>query len=140
MLRAWNGDTLEVIEPFLIQFGLAPKKITLLKYEALTPDSFIWFLSVDGAKYCLYAEDYVPSLEHVQEIIHENLPTWTPYDKYKLKKVEKRQEWIDTSPVKSAATYIPPTKPEEFMKHATTSGFDFVFVAESKSKPKTNLD
>lgn len=140
MLRSWNGESHQLLIAALKQFGLAPSAVSLIKYEALTPDSFIWFLGIDGTNYCLYAEDYVPSHEHVLNVIHDNLPSWVHNEKYKLVEVVDRQKWEEASPVKSASTYKPPEKPEEFMKFATTSGFDFVFLAKSHSKPKTNLD
>ncbi len=139
-LRKWNGDSNDVILSFLKQYNITDKQISLLKYEALTPDSFIWIINTESGRYCLYAEDYVPSIEHVMMQMEDNRSQWNEHDTYELLPVVKRQDWHTSSPVASASTYEPPEQPEEFMKYAATSGFDFVFLAKVTNQPKTNLD
>ena len=137
MLREWNGESNELIIQALEQFGIKAKSIYLAKYEALSPDSFIWYFNapVDGKDmdYCLYGEDYVPSLDHVVEIMNDYRPEWDHDLKYRLVKVLKPQKWDDTSPVKIATTYPPPENPDEFLEFAATSDFDFVFLGRAES-------
>lgn len=140
MLRTWNGESNALIISMLKQFGVVTDKINLLRYEALTPDRFIWFFTINSIRYCLYAEDYVPSIQHVKQTIRDNLTKWNPKDTYKLLEIKDREKREGVSPAKSANTHKSPDRPEEFMKYATTSGFDFVFLGRSESKPKTNLD
>jgi hypothetical protein len=137
-LRKWNGDSNELIIGLLKQFDVNAEKISLIKYEALTPDSFIWIFNTDSGRYCLYAEDYVPSIDHVKKQIDEYRSEWNPEDKYELLQVRKKEEWDKASPVAAADTYKPPEKPEEFMQYAATSGFDFVFLAKVITQPTTN--
>ena len=127
MLRDYNGNSLKPLIEALQQFGVDTDKMSIIKYEALSPDSFIWFFG----KYCLYAEDFVPSLDHAVKRINKNLPT--NYDcAYELVEVQSPEEWADTSPVKSADTYPEPEDTKEFMRYASTSGYDFVFLAKIK--------
>ncbi len=139
-LREWNGDSNKLVLSFLKQFGVKAEKISLLKYETLTPDSFIWIFNTDSGRYCLYVEDYVPSIDHVKKQMDEKRSEWNPDDKYELLHVNHDQEWDKASPVTAATTYQLPDKPEEFMQYAATSGFDFVFLAKVINQPKTNLD
>lgn len=137
MLRQWNGDSNELILGTLKQFGIDAKKISLTKYEALTPDSFIWFFNTNDEiardEYCLYAEDYIPGLDHVLKSINQHRPEWDSDVKYDLVKVAQQTKWSDASPVKNASVYEPPKKSEELMKYASTSGYDFVFLARAST-------
>jgi len=120
----------------LARFGIKVEKISLLKYEALTPDSFIWFFNAgDESKryeYCLYAEDFVTNLDHVIETMNSNSPVWDGEAKFALVKVLQPSKWDEASPVKGATVYQRPKKPVEFMKYATSDGYDFVFLGQSK--------
>ncbi len=131
MLREWNGDSNQPLIDIAKQFGLDVADLKLLKYEILSPDSFIWFFTAKG-HYCLYAEDFVHSLDLVSKTIHDNLPSESWDDKFELLQVKSPQKWEEASPVTSADTYEPPKDKDEFMKYAGTSGYDFVFLAESK--------
>jgi hypothetical protein len=135
MLRQWNGESNSLIVAALQQFGIDAQDIRLVKYEALTPDSFIWFFSAasgsSSKQYCLYAEDYIPNLGHVSEVIHQYRPEWDEEVTYSLLKVMQKENWEDSSPVKSAATYKVPEKQKDYMEYAATSGYDFVFLARA---------
>lgn len=137
MLREWNGESNELITQALEKFGIKAKSIYLAKFEALSPDSFIWYFNapVDGKDmdYCLYAEDFVPSLEHVVETMNDYRPEWDHELEYQLVKVLKPRKWDEASPVKNATTYEPPKNPEEFLKYSATSGLDFVFLGRVDS-------
>ena len=132
MLRTWSGESNELIYNVLNKFGIDSRKISLWKYEALSPDSFIWFFSIEKDKYCLYAEDYIPSIEHVKQAIAANLPDWSLNEVFELIEVLVQEKWEDSTPVKAATTYRPPDSIEDVMKYATTSGHDFVFLAKNK--------
>lgn len=138
-LREWNGDSNKLVLSLLMQFDVKAEKISLLKYEALTPDSFIWIFNTGSGRYCLYAEDYVPSIEYVKKQMDAKRSEWDSDDQYELLHVSHHQEWGKASPVATATTYQPPEKPEEFMQYAATSGFDFVFLAKVINQPTTNL-
>lgn len=131
MLRQWNGDSLKPIVKILEEFGLAEKNLKLLKYECITPNSFIWVLSLNGRRFCLIAEDYVPSLEHIKKAmkIHCNLNEEN--DEYKLVKAKSLVSWSRSSPVIAADTYKPPINQTEFVQYAVPSGYDFVFLGKS---------
>ncbi len=131
-LYSWDGNSNEPIYSILKVFGVITTKINLIKYERLSPDSFIWFFSTDDGMYCLYSEDYVPSLKQVEDTIKANLPVFYPFDEYKLVEVKQKTKWKDSSPVQSATIYTEPTYSENFMKYAATSGVDFVFLARSQ--------
>lgn len=134
MLQTWNGESNDLIYSFLKKFGIDSKKISLIKYEGLTPDSFIWFFSIEHKRYCLYAEDYIPSLKHVKQAMAANLPRWSSSDVFELIEVLEQEKWDESTPVKAATIYRPPDSIEEVMKYATTSGHDFVFLGVNKHK------
>ncbi len=131
MLREWNGGSLNPIFEVLEKFEVTAPELTLLKYEVLSPDSFIWVLSSGGNRYCLYAEDYAPSLQHVRKMMKDYGSLSGKEGQYDLKQVKRTSNWEDSSPVASADVYTPPIKPEEFMKFALPSGHDFIFLGET---------
>lgn len=137
-LRQWNGESNELLVQHLAQFGVEAEDVNLIKYEELTPDSFIWFLHVRekgnavADRYCLYAEDYIPGITHVLEVINENVPTWQQESgiKYsKLIRVIEPGNRDDASPADSAAIHKPSEKNKNFMEYTCSSGYDFVFLA-----------
>lgn len=134
MLREWDGTSNDVILAVLKQFGVKAKAVQLSKYEAITPDSFIWCFTITrGNKhttYYLYAEDFISSKDEVLDAINQNLADWTPNDEIELVPVIKQIEWSKAEPVQAADVYDPPEKPAELMKYAGQSGYDFVFLAK----------
>lgn len=128
MLREWNGESNQDICSILSQFGVKVSEISLLKYESLTPDSYIWFFYADGIKYSLYAEDYIPSFEHVENTIKDNDTVWgsvfpSVRDKYRLMMVDNRH--ADTDDSSRVAS--------RYSEYAVRSGYDHVFLARSTS-------
>ncbi len=109
-LREWNGDSNELVFDALKKYGLTPKNIELSKFEALSPDSFVWYFRVNNTdeEYCLYAEDYVPDLEHVVSVVIDNSPEWYESPSYELVKLVGDAE----------------------AGFSFTSGFDRVFLAK----------
>lgn len=53
MLRQWSGESNELLIQHLQQFGVDAKELRLVKYEELSPDSFIWYLLVKEKDACL---------------------------------------------------------------------------------------
>ena len=131
MIRDWNGDTHHDLLDILEKFDVSDTKLRLIKFEIVSPDSFIWFIAVNNQRYCLYAEDFVQSLEDVLEAIHANLPENEPHDNYQLVPVKNPEKWTESTPVTQADISIPPEDQAEFMRYAATSGYDFVFLAKS---------
>lgn len=131
MLRKWNGSSLKPLVKKIEQFGVSPDKLRLLKFEVLTPDSFIWLLASNDSRLCIYAEDFVPSLEHVQKAMEKYGVLNDEDDKYKLVEVTNSTRWDESSPVISSDIYSLPADREEFMKYALPSGYDFVFLGKS---------
>ena len=136
MLRSWSGESNELIYIMLNKYGIDSNKINLYKYETLTPDSYIWFFYIENDNYCLYAEDYIPSLKHVKQAIAANLPKWGLNEEFELIEVLEKEKWEDSTPVKVATTYLPPDNIKDVMQYASTSGHDFVFLAKNKSRLK----
>lgn len=134
MLRRWNGDSNDNILSTLKRYRIDVENISIIKYEALTPDSFVWYFTANNELYCLYAEDYIPSVGHVIDAMHGHLPAW--YEDVHLELIEPEQQviWGKSSPVASAAVYKRPEDYKEVEKYATTSDLDFVFLGKSKSK------
>lgn len=62
----------------LQRFGIVVPQgeyIALLRFEVITPDSFIWRLGIGKHVYYLYAEDYIPGLDHVRKVVSSYLKT-----------------------------------------------------------------
>lgn len=84
-------------------------------------------------KYCLYAEDYIPSLAHVLDVVDKNVPTWQKEINHKYDgflRVIKPVNWNKADPVRNALVYQPPEKDDDFMDYAYPSGYDFVFLVK----------
>lgn len=131
MLRQWNGDSLLPIHQVIAKFGFLDAKVSLYKYEVLSPDSFIWVLYINDKLYCLYAEDYVQSLDQVTEAMCKHGGLDEESGEHKLVKVKNPKTFDQASPFKSSDIYIPPKDIDEFMKYAADSGCDFVFLGKS---------
>lgn len=113
----------------LSRFGIKPAKASfaLLKFEVLTPDSFMWRVFAGGCLYYLYAEDYIPDLDHVKKVFDGYLEggKWDFVEPVETIKFET------ASPVTATTVYKEPEGAGEMMKYAVDSGFDFVFLAKS---------
>lgn len=90
----------------------------------LTPDSFAWELRVDGSYYCLYAEDYIPNLAHVERFFNNRLGL----GKWQFVRPKLNIEnFEDTSVALAAEVYDEPEP--AVLQMAVDSGFDLVFLA-----------
>ena len=132
MLRDYEyTENWSLLDQALEMFIELPPRRSLVGYEALSPDSFLWKVFDGKTVYYLYAEDYVPNLEHVKKEIQAFWP-----DKLDLEFIPVKHSAAleDSSPYRSAQVYEPPEKEYEFMKYAGQSGYDFVFLLKSSEK------
>jgi hypothetical protein len=99
-------------------FDLTAEKIPfdLLRFEVITPDSFIWKLLINNNVYYLYAEDCVPGLNYIRSV----------FDSY----IESNK-WDFVSPIRQATACKKYDDSDEMIKYAVDSGFDLVFLAKS---------
>ena len=117
-------DIREILDRFDIEL---PEYISLLRFEVITPDSFMWRLLIGDNVYYLYAEDYVPGLDHIK----------TTFDTYledsgrEFVKPKSTIKFEDASPVTGATAYRKPSDADEMMQYTVDSGHDFVFLARS---------
>jgi hypothetical protein len=115
---------LEVLGRFNIDL---PEYIALVRFEVITPDSFMWRLLISQNVYYLYAEDYVPGLGHIKSIFNQ----YVDKDDWALVKPRRVIQFDDATPVKGATTYNEPDDSDDMMQYAVDSGHDFVFLVRS---------
>jgi hypothetical protein len=104
-----------------------PEHIALVRFEVITPDSFMWRILIGKGVYYLYAEDYVPGIDHIKSVFNKYLEN----DKWELVKPKSTIKFEDATPVKGATTYQEPDDSDDMMRYAIDSGYDFVFLAHS---------
>lgn len=126
MLRDYaQTEDWRLIERALEQFIKLPEHLSLVGFVALSPDSFLWQIYDGTTHYYLYAEDYIPSLEHITQQIndfyHKQLDLTFLEAKVPL-------AFEDSTPNKSAAVYQPPDDEYVFARYSSQSGYDFVFL------------
>jgi len=132
MLRDYEyTENWRLLDQALSMFIELPPRLSLVGYEALSPDSFLWKIFDGKTTYYLYAEDYVPSLEHVKEEIQA---FWPNKIELEFLPVKNSAALEDSVPYASAVVYKAPEKEYEFMKYASQSGYDFVFLLKSDEK------
>lgn len=138
LISDWNCDLNDAIIDILEDFGIFTDSVRLIKFEKITPDSFIWVFNLDfeefgDASFCLYAEDYVPSLDHVRQQMQEfgHSSYWTKDEWYNLIKSDENESWGESSPVVTSTVYEPPDDRDSLMKYATTNGNYFVFLGST---------
>lgn len=96
-----------VLAEFGFHYSNDNSTIAVLRFEVITPDSFMWRLLIHDNIYYLYAEDHIPHREYVEKLFKDYLNTdaW---------------EFIVSSADSSGeATY------------GITSGYDTVFLVKS---------
>jgi hypothetical protein len=132
MLRnfIYNSNSSCIIDA-LERFGfkLSEKKfpITLLRFEVITPDSFMWRLLIAGSVYYMYAEDYVPGLDYIKNVFSSYLER----NEWQFIEPIKKISFESASPVVKATVYQEPDDSEEIMRYAIDSGNDFIFLVKS---------
>jgi hypothetical protein len=130
MLRDYeHTENWRLLDAALLQFIDLPERLSLVGFIALSPDSFMWKIFDGTTLYYLYAEDYVPSLDHVQQSIPpEFKPAETSLEFIPVKHVTPFE---DTMPNHTADIYTPPQDEYNFARYAAHSGYDFVFLMRS---------
>jgi hypothetical protein len=117
------------LEETLARFGIKAKHpIAILRFEVITPDSFMWRLLLDNAIYYLYAEDHISGLPYVKEVFNVYLQT----NDWELVQIRRPSNWEKASPVTATSAYTKPDDSKELMQYAAESGHDFVFLCKSK--------
>jgi len=101
--------------------------IALLRFEMITPDSFMWRLALDNGVYYLYAEDYIPSLRYVQDIFSR----YTESTSWEFVPPRQRLVFSASTPVRNATVYNEPEDADSITAVAIDSGPDFVFLART---------
>lgn len=134
MLRSFEHDPnkkyiLEALSRFDIEL---PARITLVSFEVITPDSFLWRILIGDSVYYLYAEDYVPGLAYVKSIFSQYLGN----ENWEFIKPRIHIKFEDAKPVKAAFTYKKADDAGAMMRYAIDSGYDFVFLVRSSENPK----
>jgi hypothetical protein len=134
MLRSYAYSTKqEEIAQVLEQFAIKmPKHIAIERFEALSPDSFLWKLKLDDVVFYLYAEDYVPGLAYIKKTFAEQIPS----SDWQLIKAKRAKTFEASSPVARANTYKKAADADDMMAYAVPSGYDFVFLAKSSEDPE----
>lgn len=132
-----NDLVLEVLNRFDTKsFDIADRQsFILLKFEVITPDSFMWRVIFMGNVCYLYAEDHVPSLDHIKKVFNN----YTGSRKWELIESKTKKAFNETGPVIAATTYEEPDDSEELMKYAVDSGHDFIFLCRSSEKTEDAL-
>ncbi len=102
-----------------------PEHIALVRFEVITPDSFMWRILIGGDVYYLYAEDYVPGLKYIQVVFDRYLQK----DDWSLVKPKLMISFENSTPVNGASTYNKAEDADEMMEYAIDSGHDFAFLA-----------
>lgn len=125
--KSHQPEILNVLKRFGFDFKDEKYPVNLLRFEVITPDSFMWRISAKGAIYYIYAEDYVSSLEYIKDVFKKYLKS----DEWELVKSPDMMFFKDSSPVHAAATYTEPDNSQDLMVYAIDSGNDFVFLAKS---------
>lgn len=138
MLRDYKyTENWRLLDFAMEMFISLPQRLSLVGFTELSPDSFLWKIFDGQTMYYLYAEDYVPSLDHVREQLSFFAPRGTVFE---FVPVKKQIAFEDSSPNKSAHVYAPPADEYEFSKYAAQSGHDFVFLLQSSEAPEDYLD
>lgn len=134
MLRDYKyTENWRLLDFAMEMFISLPPRLSLVGFTELSPDSFVWKIFDGQTMYYLYAEDYVPSLEHIKEQVAFFAPRGTTFEFLKAK---KQIAFEDSIPNRFADVYRPPADEYEFSEYATQSGFDFVFLLQSSEAPE----
>lgn len=121
----------DVLERFNLDYHAQNGRIDLLRFELLSPDSFVWKLILGNVVYYLYAEDYIPGLDYVKATVTEYIGT----DTWQFVGSKEYVPFESTSPVQGAEVYQKPEQAEALMKYAVDSESDFVFLIKTLENP-----
>lgn len=110
---------------------------SLVKFEVIGPDSFMWRLNIGEHIYYLYVTDYSGGLADIQQTFRDYLES----DEFELVpvRVEHTTTFEDSIPVKNAVVYQKADDSDDMMQFASSSGFDSVFLAKSSEDADASL-
>lgn len=110
----------------LQQFDMGDEALlSVKKFIALSPESFVWLLECSEYIYYLYAGDFVESLEQITDVMRL-ASDGTPGE---LVRVFTPIPFEELSPVTANTVYEKPDDYDEKIAHyAGESGYDFVFL------------
>jgi len=121
----------EVLERFNLDYGSQESHLDILRFEVLSPDSFMWKILLGNAVCYLYAEDYVSDLGYIKDVFNEYLKT----DKWDFVKPKQTTAFESSSPVQGAEVYKKSERADDLMQYAVDSGYDFVFLVKTLENP-----
>lgn len=121
----------DVLERFSLDYNTERSSIDVLKFEVLSPDSFVWKLLLGNVIYYLYAEDYVSDLDYVKNVINE----YTGSEKWDFVIPREVIAFESSSPVQAAVVYQKPEQANRLMEYVIDSGYDFVFLVKTLENP-----
>ncbi len=134
MLRdfAYNLTTglVDVLNGFQFDEPNEIVQVAILRFEIISPDSFMWRLLINDRVFYLYAEDYVPSMDYVKHVFD----TYVSSEGWELVSAREAIPFSFSSPVSITAAHNKPTDSREMANFAVHSGTDFVFLASSEEK------
>lgn len=62
----------QVVRDIVGLFAVGPiKSFELRQFRALTPDSFLWSVWINGKRYLLYEEDWVENIPYVKRMVED---------------------------------------------------------------------
>ena len=129
MLRDYQyTENWRLLDQAIEMFIELPSRLSLVGFTVLSPDSFIWKIFDGDTMYYLYAEDYVPNLDHVSAQVQD---FWPEKMTLEFVPVKRQIAFEDSTPNMAANVYKPPQREYEFMQYAGQSGYDFVFLLKS---------
>lgn len=129
MLRDYQyTENWRLLDQAIEMFIELPSRLSLVGFTALSPDSFIWKIFDGDTMYYLYAEDYVPNLDHVCAQVQD---FWPEKMTLEFVPVKRQIAFEDSTSNMAANVYKPPQREYEFMQYAGQSGYDFVFLLKS---------
>jgi len=126
-----SAQIAEVLAQFDLDYKSNTSSLDVLRFEVLSPDSFVWKLLLGNVIYYLYAEDYVPGIEYIKGEITDYLGN----EKWDFVRSKEVVDFDTSSPVTSAEIYKKPDRTDDLMKYAVSSGYDFVFLVKTLENP-----
>jgi hypothetical protein len=130
----YNPSPSQIIDVLIrFDFVFEPEKspLDVLRFEVMSPDSFMWKLLLGNNVYYLYAEDYIPGIDHVKAVFDEH----GGYEKWEFITPRSKLVFERSDPVQHAAIYQKPEDAADIMHYAVDSGYDFVFLVKSSEDP-----
>jgi len=136
MLRNFQYDPqashiTEVLERFNLGYGSRESHLDILRFEVLSPDSFMWKMLIGNVVCYLYAEDYVSDIDYIKDIFNDYLES----DNWDFVKPKQVLVFESSSPVQRAEVYKKSDRADDLMQYAVDSGHDFVFLVKTLENP-----